>query len=88
MHDKIFEGQRLLSDAQYEMWAKEIGLDVERFKRDLASGAVKDRVAEDLAEAEKLGVTGTPAFFINGRFLSGAQPFANFKRMIDTALEG
>jgi protein-disulfide isomerase len=88
MHDKIFEGQRLLSDAQYEAWAKEIGLDVERFKRDVVSATVKDRVAADLAEAEKLGVTGTPAFFINGRYLSGAQPFANFKRVIDEALAG
>jgi protein-disulfide isomerase len=88
MHDKIFEGQRLLSDAQYEAWAKEIGLDVERFKRDVVSATVKDRVAADLAEAEKLGVTGTPAFFINGRYLSGAQPFANFKRVIDKALAG
>ncbi|MEE2665769.1 MAG: thioredoxin domain-containing protein [Myxococcota bacterium] len=88
MHDKIFAGQRLLSDAQYEAWAKEIGLDVERFKQDLASRAVKDRVDADLSEAQKLGVTGTPAFFINGRFLSGAQPFANFKRMIDDDLKG
>ena len=88
MHDKIFAGQRVLSDAQYVAWAKEIGLDVEQFKQDAASKAVKDRVAADLAEAEKLGVTGTPAFFINGRFLSGAQPFASFKRVVDSNLEG
>jgi protein-disulfide isomerase len=88
MHDKLFEGQRLLSEAQYEAWAREIGLDVEQFKRDAASEVVKARVQADLAEAEELGVSGTPAFFINGRYLSGAQPFANFKRMIDAALEG
>ena len=40
-----------------------------------------------MAQASKLGVTGTPSFFINGRYLSGAQPFANFKRLIDAALE-
>jgi protein-disulfide isomerase len=88
MHDKLFEGQRLLSDAQYEAWASEIGLDVEQFKRDVASKSVKDRVASDNAEAKKLGVTGTPAFFINGRFLSGAQPFESFKRMVDRELKG
>ncbi len=38
------------------------------------------------AQASKLGVTGTPAFFINGRFLSGAQPFSSFKRVIDEEL--
>ena len=88
MHDKLFAGQRLLSDAQYDAWAKEIGLDLERFKQDASSPAVKERVQRDLAEAEKLGVTGTPAFFINGRYLSGAQPFASFKRLIDEELEG
>lgn len=88
MHDKLFEGQRLLSDAQYEAWAGEIGLDVERFKKDAASAAVKKQVDEDLGEAKKLGVTGTPAFFINGRFLSGAQPFDSFKRMVDQELGG
>jgi protein-disulfide isomerase len=40
-----------------------------------------------MAQAQKLGVTGTPSFFINGRYLSGAQPFANFKRYIDEELE-
>lgn len=88
MHDKLFAGQRLLSEAQYATWAEEIGLDVERFKRDAASDEVKARVDADLAEAEKLGVRGTPAFFINGRYLSGAQPIASFKRIIDEELEG
>ena len=44
------------------------------------------RVAADAKEAEKLGVGGTPAFFVNGRFLSGAQPFASFKNLIDQEL--
>ena len=88
MHDKLFEGQRLLSEAQYEVWAREIGLDVEQFKQDATSKEVKARVDADSAEAQRLGVTGTPAFFINGRFLSGAQPFESFKRMVDRALDG
>ena len=40
----------------------------------------------DVAQASKLGVTGTPAFYVNGRFLSGAQPFTSFKRLIDEEL--
>jgi protein-disulfide isomerase len=47
---------------------------------------VRERVQDDSDDAAKLGVTGTPAFFINGRFLSGAQPFESFKRLIDEEL--
>ena len=46
-----------------------------------------DSLDEDMEQAQELNVTGTPAFFINGRFLSGAQPFENFKRAIDAAIE-
>jgi protein-disulfide isomerase len=88
MHDKIFANQRELSDEQYVQWAQELGLDVERFERDRKSEAVKARIASDEQEASRLGVGGTPAFFINGRFLSGAQPFESFQRMIDEELGG
>jgi len=50
------------------------------------SADVKARVSADTAEAARLGVTGTPAFFVNGRYLSGAQPFDNFARLIDAEL--
>ncbi len=87
MHDKIFENQRDLAPETLERYAVALGLDIERYKRDLESGEVKKRIDDDMQQAEDLSVTGTPAFFINGRFLSGAQPFANFKRVIDSALE-
>ncbi len=86
MHDLIFENQRQLNDQKYLDYAKQIGLDTERFQKDAKSSAVLSRVEADTAEAGKLGVTGTPAFFINGRFLSGAQPFESFKRLIDEEL--
>ncbi len=86
MHDKIFENQRKLDDATYLVYAEEIGLDIPKFKKDLQSTEVKNRIGVDLAQAGKLGVTGTPAFFVNGRFLSGAQPFTSFKRLIDEEL--
>jgi predicted DsbA family dithiol-disulfide isomerase len=76
-----------LSPSTFERYAQEIGLDMERFKRDVASDEVKKRIDEDMRQASKLGVTGTPAFFINGRFISGAQPFVNFQRVIDGLLE-
>jgi protein-disulfide isomerase len=88
MHDKIFANQRDLAVATLERYAQEIGLDIEKFKKDVASKAVKDQVAADTRQASSLGVTGTPGFFINGRFLSGAQPFSSFKRVIDAELKG
>ncbi len=83
MHDKIFGNQGQLTEAQYVTYAGELGLDVEKFKTDMKSTQVKAKVEADAREAGTLGVTGTPAFFINGRFLSGAQPFAAFKLLID-----
>lgn len=87
MHDRIFANQRDLSEATLERHAREIGLDMERFARDLDDARLKQRIESDLQQASKLGVTGTPSFFINGKYLSGAQPFPNFKRMIDAAIE-
>ncbi|MBK7951718.1 MAG: thioredoxin domain-containing protein [Deltaproteobacteria bacterium] len=86
MHDRIFQNQRDMRAETLEGYAKAIGLDMDRYRKDVVSDDVKQRIEEDLAQAQKLGVTGTPAFFINGRNLSGAQPFPNFKRMIDEAL--
>ena len=86
MHDKIFANQRGMSEAKYLEYAQQIGLNLDKFKTDLGSSNVQQRIAADLAQASKLGVTGTPAFFVNGRFLSGAQPFASFKRVIDKEL--
>jgi protein-disulfide isomerase len=86
MHDKIFENQRQMSEENYLKWAGEIGLDIEKYKKDLKSAQVKKRIDKDVAEAGSLGVTGTPGFFINGKFLSGAKPFAAFKEVIDKEL--
>jgi protein-disulfide isomerase len=86
MHDKIFSQQRAMSPAKYLEYAKEIGLDVEKFSKDLKGAVVQGRINKDKQEAAALGVTGTPGFFINGRFLSGAKPFADFKTMIDREL--
>ena len=87
MHDAIFEAQRELSLERFLQHAATIGLDIERFKKDIDSDSVKARIEADVAAAEKLGVTGTPAFFVNGRFLSGAQPFDAFQRVIDEELK-
>jgi len=87
MHDKIFANQRDLKPETFRGYAKEIGLDLVKYDKDVASPDVKKRIDADSQEAEKLGVSGTPAFFINGRYLSGAQPFESFKKIIDEELE-
>jgi len=86
MHDLIFANQQQMGPDKYLEWAADIGLDVDRFKRDIVSAEVKRKVDADAAEAASLGVTGTPGFFINGRFLRGARPFASFKQVIDAEL--
>lgn len=87
MHDEIFKNQRQMSADTFLSYAKLIDLDIARFQKDVKSSAVLKKVEADTAEAAKLGVTGTPAFFVNGRFLSGAQPFESFKRLIDEELK-
>jgi protein-disulfide isomerase len=86
-HDKLFENQKALQPADLEKYAQELGLDVNKFKAALAARTHEAQVKADMAVAEKAGVRGTPAFTINGYFLSGAQPFPNFKKLIDLALK-
>ncbi|MDE0885136.1 MAG: thioredoxin domain-containing protein [Myxococcota bacterium] len=86
MHDLIFSNQRDLSEETYVVYAGQIGMNVDQFKKDMASASVKARVDADSREAEKLGVTGTPGFFVNGYFLSGAKPFSEFQKAIDAQL--
>ncbi len=86
-HDKIFDNQRALEDADLKRYAGEIGLNVEDFNACLDAGKFKSQAMQDQREGQQQGVTGTPAFFINGRFMSGAQPFEAFKSVIDQELE-
>lgn len=68
--------------------AQKIGLDSGKFNSCLDSGSKAEAVKADLDAGSKAGVNGTPAFFINGRLLSGAVPFAQFKTVIDEELNG
>lgn len=85
-HDILFANQQKLELTDLEAHAKTAGLDEAKFKECLSSGATKKTVDEDMAAGSKLGVSGTPAFFINGLMLSGAQPFEVFKETIDDEL--
>lgn len=72
----------------FKQYAKEIGLKTSDFNRCLDSGKYQEEVAQDAAEAIRLGVTGTPTFFINGKKLSGAQPLSVFAEVIERELKG
>ena len=87
MHDRIFANQRALEPDIFEGYAEAIGLDMDRYRVDIASADVKKRIDADMSEARRLGVTGTPGFFLNGRFVSGAQPFERFQTLIDEELD-
>jgi protein-disulfide isomerase len=87
LHDKMFENQRQLGDAEIEGYAGEVGLDVAQWKGCYTSAKYEDRITADQRQATTLGARGTPAFFVNGRFLSGAQPFASFQALIDEELK-
>ncbi|MDP9271896.1 MAG: DsbA family protein [Chloroflexota bacterium] len=67
MHDRLYENQRRLGDRDLRMYAEAIGLDLDRFERELADGTHADRVREDFMSGVRSGVNGTPTFFINGR---------------------
>ena len=85
-HDKLFANPRELKVEKYREYAQELGLDLERFDQDMLDLANKKLIDDDKAEARTLGVTGTPGFFVNGRFLSGAKPFEAFAELIDAEL--
>lgn len=86
LHDKIFAEQGSMSEENYLKWAAELGLDMEQFARDVASSETKTRVASDAREAHDLGVSSTPAFFVNGYLIKGAKPFSVFQEKIDEEL--
>lgn len=71
-HDELYANQPKLSPETILAVAADLGLDVERMKAELDSGAHRDRVARDVASAEASGATGTPTFFIAGKRFFGA----------------
>jgi protein-disulfide isomerase/cellobiose-specific phosphotransferase system component IIB len=87
MHDKIFANQQKLAVEDLKANAASLGMDAEAFDKCLDSGKYTEEWKKDLAEGTTYGVTGTPAFFINGRYLNGAVPLDKFTAIIDEELE-
>ena len=85
-HDKLYAHSPRFSIEDLKNYAKESGMDASNFERCLAGGKFKQAVQNDVSEGAALGLSGTPAFFINGRELTGAQPIEAFIAIIDDEL--
>jgi protein-disulfide isomerase len=98
MHDRLFANQNALETAQLPEHAAAIGLNAQKFKECMDSGKYAAQVRKDLAEGAKLGVTGTPTFFVgltdpkdpktvkSIRVIKGAQGYSAFQGTIDELL--
>ena len=86
-HDKLFGNPGKFKDENLKGYATELGLDMKRFEAAYSTGKYKAAIDADTNEAMTLGATGTPAFFVNGRYLSGAKPFEEFAKVINAELE-
>jgi protein-disulfide isomerase len=85
-HDILFDGQSQTTTADFKRFGDQLKLDPKAFAACLESGRYRAAVQSDIEDGMRLGITGTPTFFINGRALVGNQPVDNFKKIIDAEL--
>lgn len=83
---KLFGNQSAIKVDDLKNYAGELKLNTGKFNECLESGKYVEKIRQNQEEASKVGVSGTPAFFVNGRMLSGARPFESFKEIIDEEL--
>lgn len=93
LHDQIFSAQKEINaenfDTEVENFIKANKLDLAEYKKKLASDSVKKAVEQDMQDVKNVGLrTGTPSFYIDGRFIGGAQPIEAFRKVIDDAIGG
>jgi protein-disulfide isomerase len=86
MHDLMFDGSGGLKEDALKARAAKLQLDAAAFNACLQSGKFTDRVKQDVRDGSLAGVSGTPALFINGRLLTGAQPYAEIAKVIEEEL--
>ena len=86
MHTKLFQNQSALTAANFMAWAKELGLNQTQFETCSKDDTMAVAIQADTMAGSSVGVTGTPAFFVNGILLSGAQPPEAFSKIIDREL--
>jgi protein-disulfide isomerase len=85
-HDKLFVSPAKIKRENLVQYARELKLDMTRFEQALNTLQGRELIDADIKEGKQVGVSGTPAFFVNGRFLSGAKPFDEFAKVINAEL--
>jgi len=86
MHDLIFANQGAIKRDDLLQSASQLGLDMKRFVVDLDGNRLQTVIDEDKAEGSRLGVTGTPTFFVNGKRMVGARPLAEYRALVEADL--
>jgi len=84
-HDELFLHQNSLSNEKYLEIAQNMGLDLKAFSLDMMRPSIRKKIEEDISDAQKAGVTGTPTIFVNGRKLK-KRNFDAFSKLIDVEL--
>jgi len=87
-HDLLFDKQNEIPTQNFIGWAEELEMNIDEFRGCFDSKKYADEIQKDLQDGLAAGVEGTPATFINGKFISGAQPYSVFKAAIEEALAG
>jgi protein-disulfide isomerase len=87
MHDQIYEQQEFLEPDILVMWAKKLGLDLEKFSSDIRQGGISKRIKEDRSSGIRSGVNGTPTFYINGKRHDAAPDYDSVLAALQETLE-
>ncbi len=85
-HHKLFENYKQLDDAKFEGLATDLGLDLERFKRDMDDASIEELINRDVKEGRDAGIRGIPTIFINGKLLKGGG-VPGFLQKVDDELQ-
>ena len=87
MHDELFANNKKLGEADIQSYADKIGLNTKVFAACAKDKKYQFQIERDQKTAVSLGARGTPAFFVNGRYISGARPVDDFSKLIDEELK-
>lgn len=85
-HHQLFKNYKTINDAKIQDIAKELGLDINKFKKEMKSPAISKLISRDLQNGRQAGVGGTPTIFINGKILK-KRDLSGFSAMIEAELK-
>jgi protein-disulfide isomerase len=88
MHDLPFGHNLNVSTENFDCFAKQLGLNMDRFHRDMTAASTDALIDKDIAEGKKLGIQGTPTLFVNGHELEGVQKYDILRRLVEAQLKG